>query len=162
MKASFLLFLLLSSAAAEISLGGNCANIEQVSRKIAMDWQDAYNSGHAEKVAALYADDAYYLTQHFVTGIVHGRPNIRAYVQHGVDAKYHVDSIRILSTDCSGDLAYSVARYESTNAGQKAFGLNIVVIKKFGNAWRIVAHEATVPDVSAAIKELKVSGPGSK
>src|SRR5262249_44584449 len=155
MKGAFLLVVLLSTAAAQIPLRNDCENIEHVSQQIAWDWQDAYNSGNADKVAALYAENAYYLTQHFVTGIVHGRANIRAYVQHGVDAKYHVDSIQVLSTDCSGDLAYSVARYESTNAGQKAFGLNIVVIKKFGDVWRIVAHEATVPEVSAAIKELR-------
>ena len=122
--------------------------------QIAEQWKSAYNQGDSARVAALYTDDAYYLTQHFVTGIVHGRANIRAYVQSGVNAKYHIDSIQILSTDCAGNMAYSIDRYESTNGDQKAFGVNIVVIKKFGNEWLIVAHESAVPDPATAIKEL--------
>ena len=72
-----------------------------------------------------------------------------------MNAKYHIDSIRILSTDCAGDMAYSIDRYESTNDGQKAFGVNVVVIKKFGGDWRIVAHESAVPDPATAIKDLR-------
>ncbi|MGO9239600.1 MAG: YybH family protein [Bryobacteraceae bacterium] len=112
-------------------------------------WKDGYNSGHAAQVAALYRADAYYLTQHFATGIVAGRANIQAYVQRGVDARFHIDSITMLAMDCSGDLAYVIDRYESTNAGQKAFGLNLVVSRKSGGKWLIVAHEAAVPEPTA-------------
>jgi ketosteroid isomerase-like protein len=136
------------------SAQGNCAAIGTVARQIADNWKEAYISGNADQVAALYTADAYYLTQHFVTGIVHGRANIRSYVQRGVEAKYHVDSIEILATDCSGDMAYSIDRYESTNGGQKAFGVNVVVLKKFAEGWRIVAHEAAVPDAATAIQTL--------
>jgi ketosteroid isomerase-like protein len=141
-------------AAAPSPIEDNCKDIDKVAMQIAEDWKDGYNSGNAAQVAALYAEDAYYLTQHFVTGLVKGRTNIRAYVQRGVDAKYHVDSIEILTTDCSGDMAYSIDRYESTNAGQKAFGVNVVVIKKFADGWRIVAHESAVPDAATAIQKL--------
>jgi uncharacterized protein (TIGR02246 family) len=141
--------------AASSPVRGNCKDIDKVARQIADEWKEGYNSGDPDKVAALYSEDAYYLTQHFVTGIVRGRANIRAYVQLGVNAKYHIDSIRILSTDCAGDMAYSIDRYESTNDGQKAFGVNVVVIKKFGGNWRIVAHESAVPDPEAAIKDLR-------
>jgi ketosteroid isomerase-like protein len=112
-------------------------------------WKDGYNGGHAEQVAALYRADAYYLTQHFATGIVAGRANIQAYVQRGVDARFHIDSITVLKIECSGDLAYVIDRYESTNAGQKAFGLNLVVSRKSGGKWLIVAHEAAVPEPTA-------------
>jgi uncharacterized protein (TIGR02246 family) len=126
----------------------------RAARQIADQWKNGYNNGDAAKVASLYTEDAYYLTQHFVTGIVQGRANIRAYVQRGVDARYHIDSIQIISTDCSGDLAYTVDRYETTNAGQKAFGVNLVVVKRIGNNWRIVAHESAVPDPATAIQRL--------
>ena len=73
----------------------DCKAIDTVARQIADQWKDGYNSGNAKhQVAALYTEDAYYLTQHFVTGIIHGQANIRAYIQRGVDAKYHVDSMR--------------------------------------------------------------------
>jgi uncharacterized protein (TIGR02246 family) len=126
--------------------------LEQVSER----WKDGYNSGDTAKVAALYADNAYYLTQHFVSGIVHGRTAIQAYVQNGVNAHYQVDSIKIVALECAGDFAYTVTRYESTNANQKAFGVNLVVLRRVHGQWLIVAHEAAVPDPATAIQRLDV------
>jgi uncharacterized protein (TIGR02246 family) len=122
--------------------------------QIIEQWREGYNSGNASKVAALYKEDAYYLTQHFITGIVKGRAAIQAYVQLGVDAKYHIDSIHAISLDCTGNFAYAITRYDAINNGQLAFGVNIVVLKKIGGKWLIVAHEAAVPDPSQAIQSL--------
>ena len=144
-------------ATAHAAAQHHCAVADETAlRQIAEQWKSGYNDGNAAKVAALYTENAYYLTQHFVTGIVHGRAAIQAYVQSGVDAKYRVDSIEIIAMDCSGDLAYSIARYESTNAGQKAFGVNVVVARRIGERWLIVAHEAAVPDPATAIQRLNV------
>jgi uncharacterized protein (TIGR02246 family) len=125
-------------------------------RSIADHWRDAYNSGSAAEVADLYAADADYLTQHFITGIIHGRRAIQAYVQRGVDAHYHIDSIQIISMGCSGDIAYTVGRYKSTNAGRKAMGVNLVVLRKIKGRWLIVAHEAAVPDPATAVRHLNL------
>jgi len=125
-------------------------------RQIAEQWKDGYNNGHAAAVASLYAEDATYLTQHFAAGIVQGRSAIQAYVQRGVDARYHIDSIQLLSTVCSGDFAYTIGRYESTNAGQKAFGVNLLVLRKMKGKWLIVAHESAVPDAATAIQHLDI------
>ncbi len=115
-----------------------------------------YNSGNAAKVAALYTEDAYYLTQHFVSGFVHPRSQIEAYIQRGVDARYHVDTIKVVRLECSVALAYIVARYEATNTGQKVFGVNIIVLKKVQGNWLIVAHESAVPDPTTAIKSVEL------
>jgi uncharacterized protein (TIGR02246 family) len=127
---------------------------ENALRQISEQWKDGYNQGNAAKVAALYTEDAYYLTQHFVAGFVHPRSQIQAYVQRGVDARYHVDTIEVVRLECSGDLAYTVTRYESTNAGQKAFGVNLVVLNRVRGKWLIVAHESAVPDAATAIQSL--------
>jgi len=127
---------------------------ESALRQISKQWKDGYNNGNAAKVASLYTEDAYYLTQHFVAGFVHPRSQIQAYVQRGVDARYHIDTIDVVRLDCSGDLAYTVARYEATNAGQKAFGVNLVVLKRVQGKWLIVAHESAVPDPATAIQSL--------
>lgn len=127
-------------------------------REVAEQWKDGYNKGDVGKVASLYAENAYYLTQHFITGIIHGRAAIQAYVQSGVDAGYHIDSIQIISTGCSGDIAYTVGRYEATNAGEKALGVNVVVLKKIRGRWLIVAHEAAVPDPATAVRHLDIPG----
>lgn len=116
---------------------------------IADRWKEGYNSGDAAQVAGLYAEDAYYLTQHFQGGVLHGRARIQAYVQRGIDARYRVDTIEVLAIGCGADLAYTVGRYESTNAGQKAHGVNLVVLRRIGGRWLIVAHEAAVPDATA-------------
>ena len=118
-------------------------------------WRDGYNGGRAADVGALYREDAVYLTQHFAGGIVNGRPAIQAYVQRGVDAKYHIDAITLLKMECAGALGYVIDRYESTNNGRKAMGVNLVVVRKEQGRWRIVAHEAAVPGPDA-IQKLDV------
>ena len=134
----------------------NAADVNAI-RRIPVLWKNNYNSGNAAGVAALYAENADYLTQHFISGIVHGRAAIQAYVQLGVDAHYHIDSIRILSMGCSGNLAYTVGRYEATNAREKAMGVNLVVLRKINGRWLIVAHEAAVPDPAAAVRHLDMN-----
>ena len=56
----------------------NIAADDTALRQIAEQWKDGYNKGHAAAVASLYSEDATYLTQHFVTGIVLGRVAIQA------------------------------------------------------------------------------------
>ena len=136
--------------------GCGAAKDDTALREIPETWKENYNAGNAAGVAALYAPDAVYLTQHYVAGIVSGRAAIQAYVQRGVDAGYKVDGIEVLQTDCSGDMAYVVDRYTATNAGQKAMGVNLVVLRKSGGAWQIVAHEAAVPDPATAVQTLDV------
>lgn len=118
-------------------------------------WKSGYNSEHPEQVAALYSPEATYLTQHFVTGIVQGRSAIQAYVKKGTEAHYKIDAIRLLALGCSGDFAYAITRYDSTNAGQKVFGVNLVVLRKMHGKWLIVAHEAAVPDPANSIQSLE-------
>ena len=124
-------------------------------REIPERWKAAYNAGQAAQVAALYAADAYYLTQHFVTGIIRGRADIQAYVQRGIDTRYRIDSIEVLATECSGDFGYAITRYKSTNAGRSDVGVNLVVLRKIGDRWMIVAHEAAVPDPATAVQHLR-------
>jgi hypothetical protein len=53
--------------------------------------------------------------------------------------------------------ATAVKMNRSNNAadnGQTAFGVNIVVLRKIGSKWLIVAHEAAVPDPNMAIQSL--------
>ena len=127
---------------------------ESALRQISEQWKEGYNHGNAAQVAALYTEDAYYLTQHFVAGFVHPRSQIQAYVERGVDARYHIYTIDIVRLECAGDFAYTVTRYESTNAAQKAFGVNLVVLKRIQGKWLIVAHESAVPDPATAIPSL--------
>jgi ketosteroid isomerase-like protein len=71
-----------------------------------------------------------------------------------VDAHYHVDSIRIVLLKRSGDFAYAITRYYSTNGDQRDTGVNLVVLRKIADGWFIAAHEAAVPDTATAVKQL--------
>lgn len=154
---TFLVFAIAAAALASAAQEQRCAiaAVRQAMGNIIEDWKNGYNSGDPEKVAALYAANATYLTQHFVTGVVHGRPAIRAYVKKGTDAHYRVEGIKLLASDCSGEFAYAITRYESTNGDQKAFGVNLVVLQKIVGKWLIVAHESAVPDPATAIQSLE-------
>lgn len=166
-KALFLSVILLGSAAfaqnkeaaaSAEPVPNHCsvASDDQAVRQIAQDFKNGYNAGDAAKVAALYIEDATYMTQHYVTGFVQGRARIQAYVQKGVDAKYKIESIEVLSSGCSRDMAYAIARYQAINNGEKAFGVNLLVLRKIKGKWMIVAHEAAVPDPANAVKTLDV------
>lgn len=112
-------------------------------RAVAETWRRSYNAKDAAAVAALYAPDAYYVSAHVVA---RGRAEIQAYFQRGMDAGGHVDSIELLASGVSGDLAYWVGTYEATNAGQKVRGRNVVVSRKTDGRWLMVAHETVVAD----------------
>jgi len=137
----------------------SCNSADDVAlRQIPEHWKNAYNGKDAAAVVALYSADAYYLTQHFAPGIVHPRTEIQAYVQLGVDAGYRIDSIHMLALDCSSDLAYAITQYHATNGAEKVMGINLVVLRKVGDKWVIVAHEAAVPDPATAIQSLRPAG----
>lgn len=112
-------------------------------RKVAEAWQAAYNAKDAKAVAALYAPDAYYVSAHVVA---HGRQEIQAYFRRGIEGGGHIDSIQLLASGQSGDLAYWVGTYDATNAGQKVHGRNVVVSRRVKGQWLIVAHESAAAD----------------
>ena len=85
------------------------------------------------------------------------RPIASEISEYGLSSLKHIEfSVLIISTGCSGDLAYTVGRYESTNAGEKSVGVNVVVVKKINGRRLIVAHEFAVPDPATAIPHLDI------
>jgi uncharacterized protein (TIGR02246 family) len=130
-------------------IGGAASAAEATGRtdqalvRVAEEWKAAYNARDAAAVASLYTADGYYVSAHVVA---HGRAEIQAYFQRGIDAGGHIDAIQVLSSGQSGDLGYTVGTYEATNAGQKVRGRNVVVLRKDGDRWRMVAHETVVAD----------------
>jgi uncharacterized protein (TIGR02246 family) len=110
---------------------------------VADAWKSAYNSGDPAGVAALYADDAYYLSAHV---LAHGRKQIEAYWQKGIQAGGHIDAIRPLIVYTSGDLGYTAGTYQATNAGVTVDGRVLLVFRRIDGRWLIAAHETVVRD----------------
>lgn len=140
--------------------GGRCADaaVEKAVRQMAEDWKVGYNSGDSARIAGLYVEDAYYLSQHIAGGWIRGREQIREYFEGGIRAKFRIDAIKVLSVGCSGGFAYSVSTYESTNAGRKDLGVNLVVLRLVQGKWLIAAHESAVPDANGVVVRPRPKG----
>jgi hypothetical protein len=120
-------------------------------RAIADEMKNAYNAAIPKKLPpSTHPTPTISLST--TTGILHGRDEIHAYMKGGTDAGYKIDKIETYSTFCSGNLAYSIGRYYSTNADQKAFGGITVVLRKTKGKWLIVAHQTSVPEPTAIQK----------
>lgn len=110
---------------------------------VARQWMEAYNSGDASRVAALYTDDAWYLSAHIEA---HGRAAVRAYFERGIRAGGHLNNIRVLDEQYDARMAFVTATYEANNAGQLVNGRNVLVFRNVNGRWLIAAHTSVVAD----------------
>jgi uncharacterized protein (TIGR02246 family) len=112
-------------------------------RQVSQDWIKVYNAGDAQKVAALYTADAYYLSAHV---LAHGREAIQAYFDRGIKGGGHIDFIKPISVFIADDFAYCPGTYEATNAGVTVDGRVLIVLRRVEGRWLIAAHETVVRD----------------
>ena len=129
----------IATSKAELRISTDDADIRQIPE----DWIRFYNGRDTAKVAALYTEDAYYLSAHI---LAHGRPAIRAYWERGIKAGGHIDFITLLTLYHTGDLAYCAATYQATNAGVTVDGRILIVLRKVNGKWLMAAHETVVRD----------------
>ena len=111
-------------------------------QKIEADWVQAFNSGNAQQVAGMYAPDAVLMRW---DGSVHGRDSILAEMQRSISGSAHDYVVHSLRVEKSGDLAYDTGAYNVTLRGRVVEGNYLLVLRKMGNDWKIVAH-ASVPN----------------
>jgi uncharacterized protein (TIGR02246 family) len=125
------------------SMSASMSTDEAAIRQIPEDWIRFYNAADAARVAALYAEDGYYLSAHV---LAHGSQAIQAYWERGIAAGGHIDFIKPLTVYSAGDLAYCAGTYQATNAGRTVDGRILIVLRKVNGKWRIAAHETVVRD----------------
>jgi ketosteroid isomerase-like protein len=111
-------------------------------QKLESTWVTEFNAGHADQVAALYAPDAVLMRW---DGTVHGYDSILAEFRRSAAAGVHGYVVHSLRAERSGDLGYDTGAYNVTLRGRIAEGNYLVVVKRIGGQWKIVAH-ATVPN----------------
>ncbi len=110
-------------------------------KKLRDTWTQEFNAGHADKIAALYAPEA---TLMRYDGSVHGPDQIRGELQRSLDFGASGYSISSLHAERSGDLGYDTGAYNVTlKDGRVVEGNYVVVVKRFGGEWKIVAHATT-------------------
>lgn len=112
-------------------------------KRIRETWVQEFNAGHADKVAALYADEAVLMRR---SGSLHNRDSIQADLQRSITAaqarNYIVQS---LHSEGSGDLGYDTGMYNEDVRSHVAEGNYLIVLKRIHGEWKIVAH-AAVPN----------------
>jgi len=105
-------------------------------------WVREFNAGHADKVAALYAEEAVLMRRN---GSVHSRDSIQAELQRSINSEAHNYSVQSLHSESSGDVGYDAGIYNEDFAHHGAEGNYLMVIKRIDGVWTIVAH-AAVPN----------------
>jgi ketosteroid isomerase-like protein len=107
-------------------------------------WQQAYNSGDAQNLAPLYAEDARYISAHVPGLEANGRDKLIANFQNGITGGGHIDSLEILEADTSGHMATLLCKYVATNSGETVSGRNLLVLKNVNGKWLILLHMTVV------------------
>lgn len=107
-------------------------------------WVNAYNSGDAQNLVPLYAEDATYSSSH-VPGLESiGRVKVIANFQVGMSSGGYIDKIEILTANISGEMASLYCRYQATNSGVTVSGRNLLVLRKEKGQWLIIQHMTVV------------------
>ena len=107
-------------------------------------WKEAYNSGDAQNLVALYAEDATYSSSH-VSGLeAVGRDKLIANFQKGMKMGGHIDKIEIITANISGKMASLYCFYQATNSGVTVSGRNLLVLRKVKGEWLIFSHMTVV------------------
>jgi len=112
-------------------------------KRIRETWVQEFNAGHADKVAALYADEAVLMRK---SGSLHNRDSIQADLQRSITAAQARNYIiQSLHSESSGDLGYDTGMYNEDVRSHVAEGNYLIVLKRIEGEWKIVAH-AAVPN----------------
>jgi ketosteroid isomerase-like protein len=135
----------LGQAAAKNATIGQSTKAEDFNtaiQKIRDTWVQEFNAGHADKVVALYAEEAVLMHRN---GSVHNRDSILADLQRSITSEAHNYVVHSLHAEYSGDLGYDTGIYNEDFHNHVAEGNYLMVIKRIKGEWKIVAH-AAVPN----------------
>ena len=109
-------------------------------KRIRETWVQEFNAGHADKVAALYAEEAVLMRRN---GSIHNRDSIRADLERSITTaqgrNYTVES---LHAEHSGDLGYDTGIYNEDFPHHTSEGNYLIVLRQIQGEWKIVAHAA--------------------
>jgi ketosteroid isomerase-like protein len=105
-------------------------------------WVREFNAGHADKVAALYAQEAVLMRRN---GSVHSRDSIQAELQRSITSEARNYSVQSLHSESTGDIGYDTGIYNEDFPHHGAEGNYLIVLKRMDGIWQIVAH-AAVPN----------------
>ena len=128
-----------SKPAGTRQLSGN-EDFASAIKRIRETWVQEFNAGHADKVAALYAEEAVLMRR---SGSVHNRDSIQAEWERSIaTAQGHNYTLESLHAENSVDLGYDTGIYNEDFPHHVSEGNYLIVLRKFQGEWKIVAHAA--------------------
>lgn len=99
-------------------------------------YEDRFNEGDAEAVAALYGEDVIYYGP--LGQVFEGRDAVRQRYQDSLAAGFRDMSIDVIEIRVLDDIAYDVARYTiSSPAGEPLTGYHLGVLEKEDGEWLV-------------------------
>lgn len=122
---------------------GSTVGVEEF-QKLVEQYIAAYNKNDAKVLGAMYAEDAEYISSHVAGLVASGRTAVVANHQKGIQLGGRLDAVEILSINTSCKVVTLVCKYRATNAGNKAEGRTLLVLKKVDDKWLIVTHMTVV------------------
>lgn len=131
----------------------NAAGLKVDVQKMADEWAAAFKAKDADKVAAMYTDDAVWIN---AEGTFHGTSDIKSELKKMMDRGDTVATITSNKTLHSGDIGYAEGIYSGkapspkTGAEVPAHGSWVVTIKNSNGKWMIATH-TSVPSAAAAV-----------
>ena len=108
-------------------------------KRIRDTWVQEFNAGHADKIAALYAQEAVLMRGN---GSLHNRESIQAEWQRSITREARNYVVHSLHSEGSGDIGYDTGVYNEDLPRHLAEGNYLIVIKRIEGEWKIVAHAA--------------------
>lgn len=160
-SAAFLLLLLLVSFAGaqqKTSASGKekaathpaASSFKTEMQKMADDWKAGFQAKDADKVVAMYSDDAVWVTPE---GTFHGPNEIKGQLKKMIDRGDTVTAIVTTRTVHSAQVAYAEGTYSGTAPDQSekqapGSGSWVVSLKNVAGAWKLATH-TSVPGAAA-------------
>lgn len=123
-------------------------------QKKADEWRQGFKAKDADKVAAMYTDDAVWIN---AEGTFHGHEEIKNELKKMIDRGDTVDSIVTTRSSNSPELGFAEGTYSGkapnpkTGAQQPGHGQWVVTVKNANGQWMIATH-TSVPSMSAKPK----------
>ncbi|HET6469683.1 MAG TPA: SgcJ/EcaC family oxidoreductase [Geminicoccaceae bacterium] len=125
-------------------MSANPADLRAVVAGNNQKWNDAFNSGNVDAVAALYTRDATVLPH--THDVITGAENIRSFWKAVVDGGFRDHTIEVIDVYGKGDVAYQTARWTATGAGEgggrRSFGGSLVTVseRQDDGSWKLRLH----------------------
>jgi uncharacterized protein (TIGR02246 family) len=113
-------------------------------QKIVKAWKEAFNNNDMDKLAAMYTEDAVMIDE---DGVIAGRAALRDAFTKFRASGASMSSITVDGAERSDNIGYltdswTEAAPKSGGGTEMLEGHSLVVIKRVGNNWLIVAHAA--------------------